>query len=77
MSLQTPEELLRSTETLTRLMQQLVGDVERIRGDLATLQARFNAHKHTITVTATTTATVDAGPTGAVTITGATETTPV
>jgi len=75
MSLQTPEGLGRSVENLTRLIQQLVGDVEKAKADLAELKARYNAHNHTVTTTATTNAA--AGDSSAtVTVAAATVSTP-
>lgn len=75
MSLQTPEGLVASVENLMRLIQQLIGDQERMKADLADLKARYNAHSHTVTTTATTTAT--AGDSSAtVTVAAATVGTP-
>lgn len=53
MSLQTPEGLVASVENLARVLQQLVGDVERLKADQADLKARYNAHSHTLTATTT------------------------
>lgn len=51
MSLQTPEGLERSIENLQRLIAQLVGDVERLKAEVADLKTRYNGHYHSGTST--------------------------
>lgn len=70
MSLQTPAGLEMSVENLRGIVADLVGQMERMRNEMAALKAAYGGHSHTITATtaASTTGTAPAGG-GAITAT--------
>jgi hypothetical protein len=57
MSLQTPAGLEQSVENLRLSLGSAIRDLESLKGRLAALEAAFNGHRHTLSITATATTT--------------------